>query len=161
MSNVVIRKALLNDSAQILQLMRQLAEFEGYADQFKVTQQTIETRCIENPDIGIFVAETNSAIKGILVYFIQPFTYDLSPWLIVKELYIAEDARSLGIGRQLMQAAATHCLQIGGTKMKWEVLTKNDKAKAFYQSLGAELTDDWQTMSLSCLLYTSPSPRDS
>lgn len=147
------------DVPEALTLMKDLAEYEGYANKFRVTEQTLKQKCLEQQSFGVLVADValnhtargkpQGTIQGMLVYFFQPFTYDLSPWLVVKELYVTPAFRSCGLGRCLMQKAANICQQAGGMKMKWEVLTNNRKAQVFYQGLGAKLEDDWRTMSLS------------
>ncbi|MCV2884492.1 GNAT family N-acetyltransferase [Aestuariibacter sp. AA17] len=149
MNNVRIRAADRQDCERVLELMKQLAEFEGYADNFAVTLEDLHHRYIEQRQFGILVGDVNGTIEGILVYFYQPFTYDLSPWMVIKELFISKASRGSGLGQALMTHARKLCKDNGGKKMKWEVLKSNHMAKAFYQKQGAELHDDWQTMSIS------------
>ena len=125
--------------------MLELAKFEGYADKFVVTQSDLEERLINNKDFSILVAEVDSKITGILVYYTLPFTYDLKPWLYIKELFIDADYRSLGLGKKLMHGLAIEAKKLGCTKIRWDVLSSNEAAKAFYQSLGAKL--------VFCLLF--------
>lgn len=148
MTDLTIRQAVPQDCNAVLQLMRELAQFEGYLKDFKVDSLTLLNIIEKQGDTGILVAEQSAEIVGILVYFYQPFTYDLTPWLIIKELYIRASARGTGAGKALFSAAVKQCKARGGSKVKWEVLTNNKPAQHFYTAQGATLNDDWQIMSV-------------
>ena len=76
---------------------------------------------------------------------------DYAYWLYVTDLGVSRDYEGQGIGTRLMKTA--HELA-GGEKDIAMYLIANEKAVPFYEKLGMERADD-------CLLYTSPSPRDS
>jgi len=144
-----VRQAQETDCDDVLRLMMELAEFEGYADQFVVTKAELNNRLFNNKDFNVLVAESENAITGILVYYTLPFTYDLKPWFYIKELFVDANFRSAGVGKQLMLGLAKEAKQQGCTKIRWDVLSSNEPAKAFYQSLGAKHDDDWALFSLS------------
>ena len=142
---MIIRHANANDSEQVLKLMMKLAEFEGYSEKFKVTKKIIKEQI--NQAFYTLVAEDNEKLVGILVYYFLPFTYDMTPWLFIKELYVDENFRGQKAGEKLMQQAETICQQKGGSKMTWSVLSTNLSAQKFYQSFGASYDKDWQIYS--------------
>ena len=150
MSNTtIIRPAQRPDSAGILNLMVKLAEFEGYINQFRITQLTLVERLFITKDIHVLVAERNDQVIGILVYYFLPFTYDNSPWMYIKELYVEKDYRSENVGKMLMQQLAKVANQKGTTKIRWDVLATNNKAKSFYRSIGAQAEANWELYSLN------------
>lgn len=150
MSQIRIRKVVESDCTQLLELMLKLAEFEGYHESFKVTENDLlDGGFKDEPNFFAFVAETKARLIGMLVYHYQPFTYDLKPWMLVKELYVNENYRGCGVGKSLIQAASIEGLSVGASRMKWEVLSDNLPAKEFYLKLGAEHEDRWRTMSLT------------
>src|SRR6476659_9628659 len=103
-----IRKAVEADIPNLLPLMRQLAEFEKYADDFAVTEHVLREQGFHRspPDFHCLVAEEGSDLIGFLVYHFIAFTYRAKPNLIIKELYIAGPHRSRGVGKLLMKAVA-------------------------------------------------------
>ena len=152
---LVVTPANQADLPDVLLLMQDLAEFEGYLPDFVVTLEALERLYLQQRVFGILVAKykdsgstKNGRVAGILVYFFQPFTYDLTPWLIVKELFVSEEYRGQGVGEALMLEARNVCKAQGGSRMKWEVLTQNTAAQAFYKQLGASVEENWRTMSL-------------
>lgn len=141
--SVIVRKAQSQDCAQVLELMKKLAEFEGYLTEFRVTEQDILTLGIEQRRFTVLVAEQDQRLLGMLVYYILPFTYDMKPWIFIKELFIEEKGRGKGVGQELMQNLAKECVALGGSKIKWDVLTHNNRARGFYENLGAKQEKDW------------------
>ena len=83
--------------------MRELAEFEKYADAFAITEEVLREQGFRRspPDFHSLVADENGELAGLLVYYFVPFTYRARPNVIIKELYVAKEHRSGGIGARL------------------------------------------------------------
>lgn len=127
--------------------MRELAVFEEYERDFKVTEQVLDTLCLKEQRFNVLVVEVNGKVGGMLVYFFQPFTYDLTPWLIIKELYVSSEHRRGGLASALFDEAISRCRKARGKKIKLEVLTSNLRAQKFYIKKGASLVHEWSLMS--------------
>jgi len=71
-----IRKAVEADIPNLFPLMRQLAEFEKYADDFAVTEHVLREQGFHRspPDFHCLVAEEGSDLVGFLVYHFVAFT---------------------------------------------------------------------------------------
>ena len=131
--------------------MCELAEFEGYAKDFAVTEEVLREqgfRC-SPPDFQCLIAEESTELVGFLVYYFVPFTYRAKPNLIIKELYIADRHRSTGIGRQLMKAVAREAQETGCGMIKWWVAKWNERGIEFYTRLDAKIDSDWHEFQLS------------
>ena len=143
-----IRHARRGDCGALLEQMQALALFEGYADRFCVTRAALEDRLFDRRDFDVLVAERSGLLIGLLVYCALPFTYDLKPWLYMKELHVSEQSRSLGVGRMLMESLIAAGCKRGVSRIRWDVLTRNQHAQRFYRSMGAAAEDDWQLFGL-------------
>ncbi len=152
-TRVVVRDFQQADIADILPMMRQLAAFEDYLDDFKVTATDIGQRGLgDNPEFGILVAEDTArgnSLLGIAVYYVIPYTFDLHPDVVLKELFVAEHARGLGVGRALMKQLSVLASALGARRVRWLVLTNNHNAKSFYASLGAHCDTKWENWQLT------------
>ncbi|HEX5840858.1 MAG TPA: GNAT family N-acetyltransferase [Pseudomonas sp.] len=139
-----VRAALPTDIPALLELMRDLARFEDYLDEFRVDEQQLLARAFgATPQCEVFVAEWAGRIAGYAVVLEIPFTYDLRPTLLLKELYVAEQCRSAGLGSALLRQIARLALSRGAGRLKWDVLAGNIQAEAFYQRLGGAPEHKW------------------
>lgn len=142
-----VRPALASDAAGLLQLMRELATFEGYLTEFRVTIEDLLARGLdtERPQFKAYVAATPSGVLlGYAVLVEIAFTYDLRPDWRLKELYVTTPARQLGIGKALMETVIADARQHGCGRLKWDVLPDNSNAKQFYRQLGGDPVMDWE-----------------
>jgi len=146
-----IRRAVEADVPNLLPLMRELAQFEKYADAFAITEEVLREQGFRRspPDFHCLVAEENGVLIGLLVYYFVPFTYRAKPNVIIKELYVADEHRSKGVGKLLMKAIATEAEQAGCGLIKWYVAKWNQRGIEFYERLGAKIDPDWHEFQMS------------
>ena len=141
-----IRDALRADIPQLLRLMRALAEVEGYSADFAVGAQDLETRGF-GAQLQFFtklaVDEEQAIAVGMAVFYMVPFTYDLRPTLVLKELYVDTLYRDRGVGERLMAAVAQSARSQGCGRMRWDVLRGNHGAERFYRRLGGAPEEQW------------------
>jgi GNAT superfamily N-acetyltransferase len=143
----MIRRALAADAPQLLSLMRGLARFEGYDDRFAVTVDDLIQRGLsplQAPQFTAWVAELDGTLVGYAVVYVIPFTFDLRPSVVLKELFIGEAARGGKFGHGLMDAVIDYTRSINGRMIRWQVLPSNDPAKRFYSQFGARVDNDWE-----------------
>lgn len=143
-----VRRARASDATALLAMMRELAEVERYLDAFRVTAQDLLDRGFnaqQAPQFVAFVAEHEATgLAGYAIVYEIPFTYDLRPNLVLKELYVCPDVRGLSIGRSLMAAVLDHAKTRGCARLKWEVLPDNESAKRFYGRIGGVQDLQWE-----------------
>ena len=140
-----VRHWLERDISSVLPLMRDLAVFEDYIDSFAVTESVLLEQGFKTlpPNFYCLIAELESRVVGVLVYYFLPFSASAKPVLYIKELFVAEAARGHGAGKVLMQRAALEAKRAGCSGVKWTVAEWNDPAKRFYESLGARANPVW------------------
>ena len=144
-NNTIIRHAVEADCPQLLSLMKKLAVFEDYIDDFQVDESAlIQYGFREKPSYTALVAESSQQLVAYLVYYLIPFTYDLKPTLFIKELWVDDKYRGKNIGSQLMEATIADAKKHQCSKIKWDVLADNHAAQGFYQQFGAYYDKRWQ-----------------
>jgi ribosomal protein S18 acetylase RimI-like enzyme len=136
--------------------MHGLAQFEAYAADFAVNESTLRAQGFtrQPPNFYALVAEVPSVLSGLagmLVYYLIPFTFRARPTLYIKELYVADAARRLGVGEALMRAAAAaaSALEHDCATIEWQVAEWNTSAQKFYERLGAQAAREWVKFALS------------
>lgn len=139
-----------DDVPQLTRLMRELAVFEDYIDEFAITEVAVIDAGLRSvPAFGALVADNGAgSLLGMAVHYRVPWTYDLRPILILKELFVTADARGRGVGTALMAGLVAEGRRIGASRINWTVMTGNDPAGAFYHGLDARPDLKWQPWSL-------------
>jgi GNAT superfamily N-acetyltransferase len=151
MRRLAVRKAIEADVPNLLPLMRDLAEFERYAEDFAINEEVLREQGFHRlpPDFHCLIAEESGELVGLLVYYFVPFTYRAKPNLIIKELYVPGRHRSRGIGKLLIKAVAREAEKAGCGMIKWWVAKWNERGIEFYERLGAKIDSDWHEFQLS------------
>jgi GNAT superfamily N-acetyltransferase len=151
MTRLAVRKAIEADVPDLLPLMRDLAEFERYAEDFAINEEVLREQGFHRspPDFHCLIAEESGELVGLLVYYFVPFTYRAKPNLIIKELYVPGRHRSRGIGKLLIKAVAREAEKEGCGMIKWWVAKWNERGIEFYERLGAKIDSDWHEFQLS------------
>ncbi len=138
-----IRKAETKDIPSILVLIKELAVFERQPNAVLLSEGELEQALFgENPWVFVYVAETESKVVGMALYY-----YGFSTWkgrsLHLEDLIVNENFRKLGIGKALMNQVIQVAKNEKVERMSWEVLDWNEPAIKFYESLNTEFYKDW------------------
>jgi len=146
-----IRRAEPGDCAHLVEMMRELAAFEGYLDDFRVTARELEARAFgPAPQCAVLVAQgPGGALAGYAVYLVTPFTYDLRPGVTLKELYVARDYRQQGVAAALLARLRQEACDLGAGRIRWLVLPSNDQAKRLYRRFGGAPDTAWEHWQLA------------
>jgi GNAT superfamily N-acetyltransferase len=142
-----IRPAAPADSALMLALVRELAEYERAPEQVVATESDyLRDGFGKEPRFHAAIAEWSGAPAGFCLYF-----YNWSTWLgrsglYLEDLFVRPPFRGKGIGKALLIHLAQVALREKCGRFQWQVLDWNEPALRFYQSLGAAVHRDWLTM---------------
>ena len=139
-----IRPATAADIPQILQLVRDLAEFEREADKVIATEPMLfEALFGPHPAAEAAIAELDGTAVGMALFFHNFSTWTGWRGLYLEDLYVVPAAREAGVGKALLQHLAALAVERGCTRFEWSVLDWNEKAIAFYRAMGAEPMAEW------------------
>jgi GNAT superfamily N-acetyltransferase len=83
------------------------------------------------------------------LFFPNYSTFLGRPGLYLEDLFVRDEFRGCGVGRQLLQYLAGLALERGWGRMEWAVLDWNAPAIGFYRRLGASLLEDWRICRLT------------
>jgi len=140
----VIRPATPADVPLILQLIRELAEYEKLSHEVRATEALLRaTLFVPQPAAEVVIAEHDGEAVGFAVFFASYSTWEAAPGLYLEDLFVRPEARGKGIGRELLEYLANLTMTRGWARLEWRVLDWNEPSIAFYKKLGAEPLDDW------------------
>jgi GNAT superfamily N-acetyltransferase len=142
-----IRTATAQDARLIVQLIRELAEYERAPQEAVATPEDIlRDGFSERPKFRILIAEWSGQPAGFALFFNNYSTWRGRPGLFLEDLFVRPEFRKKGIGKSLLVKLARIAVAEGCGRFEWQVLQWNAPAIDFYQSLGAQIMKEWLTM---------------
>ncbi|NPA10007.1 MAG: GNAT family N-acetyltransferase [Chlorobi bacterium] len=148
MSEVVIRKAVQEDCAPMLELIKELADYEKALHEVTLTlDQFIEDGFGKSPVWGAFVAEFNGKIVGISLYYDRYSTWK-GRRLYLEDLVVTENLRGKQIGKKLFEATIDYGKSNQYSGMVFQVLNWNEPAINFYKKYSPKFDDEWLNVSI-------------
>ncbi|HKD78667.1 MAG TPA: GNAT family N-acetyltransferase [Candidatus Angelobacter sp.] len=146
---LTIRKATPADAALMLRFIRGLAEYEREPQAVIATEEgLIRDGFGPQPKFRCLIAEWDSHPAGFAFFHYNYSTWRGQPGLYLEDLFVLPEMRGKGIGKALLQTLAQIALEEDCYGLRWMVLEWNTPAIKFYDSLGAELLGEWETMLL-------------
>lgn len=143
-AGVKVRSAGPEDVPQILELIRELAEYERAPDKVAATEADLLAYGFGGkPYFHAFLAELEGRIVGFALYFFAFSTWEGRPTLYIEDIFVRPASRGRGAGRALLSACAREALRRDCRRMHWQVLDWNQPAIDFYQGQGAYHAKAW------------------
>ena len=143
MSEIKIREGLQADLPAILNLIKELAEYEKAPAEVEVTLAEMENWGFGTGKIfDFFVAEKEATIVGLALYY-----YKYSTWkgkcLFLEDIIVTEKMRGSGIGKLLFDKIIVVAKKEKVRRLEWQVLDWNEPAIKFYKKYKATLDPEW------------------
>lgn len=149
MEGINLRRAVAADCPRLLELIRELAEFEKAPEQVTVSlDHFVESGFGEKPVWWAFVAEENGTILGFALYYIRYSTWK-GQRLYLEDILVTQSARGRGIGSLLMNRLIEEAREKKFSGMMWQVLDWNTPAIEFYKKYKAHFDPEWINVSLN------------
>ncbi|GAB0157562.1 GNAT family N-acetyltransferase [Chryseobacterium sp. Alg-005] len=148
MEEIIIRKAVKDDCAPMLELIKELAEYEKALQEVTLTlEEFTKDGFGEAPVWGAFVAEWNDEIVGISLYYDRYSTWK-GRRLYLEDLVVTERMRGKQIGKKLFDATLEYGKSNSYSGMVFQVLNWNEPAINFYKKYNPKFDDEWLNVSI-------------
>lgn len=143
---LTLRDAVPADIPQVLQFIRDLAEYEREPARAVATEADLRRYAFaEHPLVFIVMAEWEGRPAGFALWFFNFSTWDGKPGVYLEDLFVKPEFRGCGIGKALLQRLARIAVERGCTRYQWQVLDWNTPSIAFYEAKGAKVLREWLT----------------
>lgn len=147
---ITIRRAVKEDCPRLMELVRELADYEKAPGEVTVTLQHFEESGFgPAPVWWAFAAEANGIIHGFALYYIRYSTWK-GQALYLEDLLVTGAMRGKGIGKLLFDRLIEEAREKGLRRMAWQVLDWNEPAINFYKKYDAYFDAEWINCSI-CL----------
>ncbi len=153
--SIIIRRAIKQDCARILELIQELAEFEKAPQEVTVTLNHFEESGFgTSPVWWAFVAEetdetsSSNTIHGFALYYIRYSTWK-GQRMYLEDILVTQKMRGKQIGKQLFDRLIVESKEKNLRGIVWQVLDWNEPAIEFYKKYSATFDDEWINCSIS------------
>jgi len=142
--DILIRQAVIEDAALILEFVRELAKYEKAENEVTATVSDIEASIFgPSATVESILCYRGGNPVGLAVYF-----YNYSTWLgrnglYLEDLYVSPQHRGVGVGKALLKYLARKAISKNCGRFEWSVLDWNEPAIKFYESIGARPKSEW------------------
>jgi GNAT superfamily N-acetyltransferase len=85
--------------------------------------------------MGVLGAYVNGKLLGIVHYLFHRSCWSVGNYCYLQDLFVAEDARNLGLGRKLILAVEERARAAGAGRVYWLTHETNTDARALYDKL--------------------------
>ena len=146
MTSLHIEPATPADVPMILQLIRELAEFERLLHEVTATEAQLHEHLFgPRPKAEVIMGrlQPGGEVGGFALYFHNFSTFLAKPGIYLEDLYVRQQYRGHGYGEQLLRRLAGIALERNCGRLEWSVLDWNQRAIDFYKSLGAAPMNEW------------------
>ncbi|KAK3312580.1 N-acetyltransferase-like protein [Apodospora peruviana] len=161
-----VRHAQQEDVPAILELIRELADYEHELHSVEATEEkllstiafapstedssksspTTEPTSPSKPARCLVLTTPAGVPAGIALYFYNYSTWRAKPGIYLEDLYVKQDERKNGYGKRLLVELAKEVVAMQGGRLEWSVLKWNEPSIKFYESIGAKMMSEWVGM---------------
>lgn len=137
------RFARRQDTALILQFIKELADYEKMLDEVVADEATLEEWIFNRQKAEVIFALENGKEVGFALFFHNFSTFLGRAGIYLEDLYVRPEYRGRGYGKAILKKLAAIAVERGCGRLEWWCLDWNKPSIDFYLSLGAEAMDDW------------------
>lgn len=141
-SSIIVRRAVAADQATLARLLSDMQAHYGSPDPPGGASEVARLLTREGEHLPFaLLAERDGAVLGFAT--LTPVLYGGAyQWLLfLKDLYVTEQARGLGIGRALLVAMARIAIEQNYCRIDWTTDATNEGAQRLYDRLGVPRHD--------------------
>ena len=138
MTGIKIRDAVADDAPMLMTMMRELAVHDGIADGLETTEEFLRRDGFgPSPQFRAILAELAGETAGYVSFFERYSAWKGGLHMAVDDVYVRESFRGRGVGKAMMLHIRA-IAEARGLNLRWEMEVANEKARSFYEKLGAK-----------------------
>ena len=143
MEKLQFRYAKEEDTALILQFIKELADYEKMLDEVVATEEILKEWIFAKKKAEVIFVLENDVEVGFALFFHNFSTFLGRSGVYLEDLYVQPAYRGKGYGKGLLKKLAQIAVERGCGRLEWWCLDWNRPSIDFYRSMGAEPMDDW------------------
>jgi len=144
-----VRRASLGDVERVAPLFDDYRQFYGLEPDRAVARQFIASRLLRAESVVLLAEAPDGGVLGFVQMYPSFSSLRAARICVLYDLFVVPEARRLGVGRILMDAAAAEARRMGAVAMVLSTSKTNLRAKRLYESLGWQRDEDFDEYGLT------------
>lgn len=145
-----IRFAGESDVGTILSFINALAEYENASDKVQATAEILRDSLFRRKMAEVLIGEWEGRPVCFALFFHNFSTWLGVPGIYLEDLFVLEEFRGRGFGRQMLRRLAQLAIERGCGRVEWACLDWNTPSIAFYKEvMHAQPMEEWTTYRLT------------
>ncbi len=147
--DIKIRQATKEDCPRMLELVKELAEYEKAPQEVTVDfDHFVESGFGANPVWWAWVAEADGIVEGFALYYIRYSTWK-GQRMYLEDILVTDEMRGKGLGKLLLDKLIEVAKEKKYSGIVWQVLDWNEPAINFYKKFeGIKFDSEWVNCSI-------------
>lgn len=137
------RYAKEDDTALVLDFIKELADYEHLLDEVVATEEILHEWLFVSRKAEVIFAMLDDKEIGFVLFFHNFSTFLGRAGIYLEDLFIKPEYRGRGYGKTVLQKMANIAVERGCGRLDWWCLNWNEPSIKFYLSLGAKPMDEW------------------
>ena len=142
-SDFKIRFAVKEDTAIILDFIKELAEYERMSNQVRANIEILKKNIFDDKKAEVIICEFQNKPVGFALFFHNFSTFLGKPGIYLEDLYVQPHMRGKGIGKKILSFLAKLTIERDCGRLEWWCLDWNKSSIEFYLKIGAKPMNDW------------------
>lgn len=142
-NKLTIRFAIIEDVPLILTFIKELAEYEGLADQVTATEEILKKTIFNDRRAEVLISELAGEPAGFMLFFHNFSTFLGKPGIYLEDWYVRPNLRGKGIGKAMLRHLAQIAIERDCGRLEGWCLDWNKSSIEFYKKMGAIPMSDW------------------
>ena len=138
-----IRLARRDESAIILEFVKEFAKYEKMTKLVKLTEQDIITNIFDKGYARVLFMEAEGRVIGFAIYFYSFSTFIGKSVLYLEDLFIENGMRGRGYGKEVLAYLAKTALVKECVRFEWSCLRWNKPSISIYEKMNATKMTEW------------------
>jgi ribosomal protein S18 acetylase RimI-like enzyme len=134
--SLTIRRASIADATLVAPLFDAYRRFYGLASDLDLSQRYISERLERSESVVLLAAASRGEALGFVQMYPTFSSLQAARVFVLYDLYVAGEARRLGVARALMRAAVEEARAAGAVALTLQTARTNLAAQRLYESLG-------------------------
>jgi len=148
-ANFAVRRASPADAARVAPLFDAYRQFYGLAPDRELSRRFLTERLERGESVVLLAQDSAGAALGFVQMYPTFSSLRAASVFVLYDLYVASDARRLGVARALMRAAVDEARAAGAAALTLQTARTNRAAQQLYESLGWRRDEEFVEYGLS------------